>query len=137
MSKTLPIRRNQFKTAEFAAWLETQGAEVGMPTNQYEVIRYRAYAPGGLKADTHIVYAKESGLLTFSGGTRTHYEAFMAGENIVGMFVSQYDVAALPNSGPAPRSITKPSKAAVSRDKLLARDGNECWFCARTPETSS
>src|SRR5688572_23282963 len=77
--KSLPIRRQQFKTADFAAWLAINGAEVGTPTNPYEVIRYKAHSAVSKRAETHIVYAKESGLLTFTGSSREHYIQFATG----------------------------------------------------------
>jgi len=128
----LPIRRAQFKTAEFAAWLAQQGAEVGTPTNPYEVVRYRAYVIGGAKPATHIVYAKESGLLNFVGETRAHYEAFMAGEKFAGMFVSQLDPAPSNDGTAVPRNVKKPSRGEITRDGLLLRDGEGCWFCGKS-----
>lgn len=121
----LPIRRAQFKTAAFLAWLAEQGAEVGKPTNPYEVVRYKAYTPGAMKAGTHVVYAKESGLLTFSAATKAHYETFLTGGRLVGAFVSRFDTPT--TEGPA--AEPKPSKSAKVRQKLLERDGPDCWFC--------
>jgi hypothetical protein len=117
----LPIRRAQFQTAKFAAWLAKNGAEVGTPTNGYEVIRYRAYALGSTKAVTHIVYAKENGLLTFSGVTRDHYAAFLAGHDFPGMFVSKLDKPHIPAD----------SKKDRKRLLLVERDGSDCWFCGK------
>lgn len=126
--KNLPIRRDQFDTQGFAAWLSSNGAEIRTPTNAYEVIRYLAFMPGGTKAQTHIVYAKETGRLTFAGVTREHYEAFLAGEKIAGMFVSKLDEKTDGPSNP-PRDKSVVSKTAVRRERLLERDGDECWFC--------
>lgn len=44
----LPIRRQQVKVERFLVWLAENGAEVGTPTNPYEVVRYRAYWKKGL-----------------------------------------------------------------------------------------
>lgn len=127
MSK-LPIRRPQLDLQQFCVWLSENGAEIGKLTNPYEVVRYRAYSLTAHKAAIHIVYAKENGLLTWTGKSREHYEAFLAGERIAGMFVSQFD--ALPPNTPARESKTKvESSAEKRRRKLLARDGNGCWFC--------
>lgn len=121
--KSLPVRRAQFKTADFAAWLARNGAEVGKPTNPYEVIRYLAYHDGSAKALTHIVYAKESGLLTFTGASREHYIQFQLGGQIY--------PPAVP-AKPAPRhDRDEPTKASKTRAKLLARDGDDCWFCGK------
>lgn len=121
--KSLPVRRQQFKTAEFAAWLAEYGAEVGIPTNPYEVIRYRAYWCGSKNAVTHVVYAKETGLLTFTSGSRDHYIAFLTGSQLL----DQRPRASEPVN---PRPDKEgPTKASKTRAKLLARDGDECWFC--------
>ena len=122
----LPFDRGQLKVGPFAAWLVKMGAQVGTPTNAYEVIRYRAYSSGGQRAETHIVYAKESGRLTFTGKSQAHYEAFLRGEAVAGMFVSKLDGAPNPSTPKAPDA---PSLSAKRRNKLLARDGDCCWFC--------
>ena len=124
----LPFSRGQFKVGEFAAWLVKMGAQIGTPTNTYEVIRYRAYQAGGRKPATHIVYAKETGALTFTGKSQDHYEAFIRGDHVPGMFVSALD--GVPN--PDLPIVEKPSQAEKRRRKLVARDGDECWFCGRT-----
>lgn len=115
----LPIRRTQFNMAGFAVWLSNSGAEVGAPTNPYELIRYRAYAEGGSKTATHIVYTKDNGLLTFCGDSRKHYEAFLGG--LIDKLIT----------GPKRRDRRGGSDAARTRRKLLARDGDECWFCGK------
>lgn len=131
--KSLPVRRTQFKTAAFASWLVAQGAELRQPTNPYEVVRYLAYADGSRKALTHIVYAKESGLLTFTGSSREHYIQFAMGAR---MYPEARDI---PLQGNPPNGWQRPtgepfskkgkSEGGVKREKLLARDGDECWFC--------
>jgi 5-methylcytosine-specific restriction endonuclease McrA len=123
----LPIRRNQFKTGAFAAWLTDNGAEIGKQTNPYEVIRYRAYSAGSRKPLTHIVYAKDNGLLNFQGGSRDHYQAFMDGVDVAGLRIPMLDRHA-PKT-PVVNELVSQSKAAKQRAKLLARDGDECWFC--------
>jgi hypothetical protein len=128
---SLPIRRAQFKTAAFAAWLAQNGAEVGMPTNPYEVVRYRAYHAGSNKPLTHIVYAKESGLLNFQGASAEHYQLFANGQT----FARDYALGGSRNPFVVPKAereaIAAPdqSKGQIRREKLIARDGDECWFC--------
>ena len=116
-----PIRRKQFKTADFAAWLAQNGADIGTPTNGYEVIRYKAFWQGSQKAATHIVYAKESGLLTYTGASREHYEAFEAGD-------------ALPEFAPTldEKRVRRTKNTAAIREKLRKRDGDCCWYCGDT-----
>lgn len=115
----LPIRRRQFKTAEFLSWLASSGAEIGTPTNPYEVCRYKAFSGKDQRASTHIVYAKDNELLTYCGATRAHYEAFMAGENIE--FVAR--------KRPRDKAPNRPGNMARARERLWERDGDECWYC--------
>jgi hypothetical protein len=129
MTKQLPIRRGQLSVQSFIAWLASNGAEVGAPTNPYEVVRYRAYREKG-RAETHIIYAKENGLLTFTGASRAHYERFLAGDPMVGKgepFVSKFDYA---DPSDHPLEIAEGSTAR-RRKKLMERDGDGCWFCGK------
>ena len=73
-----PIRRQQLDVSGFSAYLAGIGAEVGIPTNPYEMIRYKAFVEGATRAATHIIYAKENGLLTYTGESRAHYQTFMS-----------------------------------------------------------
>ena len=107
--------------AEFAAWLAQHGAEVGVPTNPYEVIRYRAFWQGSGKAVTHIVYAKESGLLTYMGGSRDHYESFQHGDPLSDTETTVEE-----------KRVRRIKGASGIRAKLRKRDGDGCWFCGST-----
>jgi len=120
----MPVRRTQFMAANFAAWLAKHGAEVGLPTNPYEVIRYRAFWCGSKRAASHVVYAKENGLLTFTGGSADHYRRFLDNETLDG----QVPRAMEPVS---PRPEKTVSNGDKMRRKLLARDGDDCWFCGK------
>ena len=122
MSKIAPVRRQQFKVDAFAAWLAENGAEICLPTNGYEVIRYRAFWDGSSKAITHIVYTKESGLLTYMGGSRDHYEAFLAGDSL-----PDTQAEALEE-----KRVRRVKNTAAIRVKLRKRDGDLCWFCGRS-----
>lgn len=121
---SLPIRRGQFDLPQFAAWLAQNGAEVGVPTNPYEVIRYRAYVAGSAKASTHVVYAKENGLLNFQGLSREHYAAFLDGWS-----VTLHSIAKEGGTFLVTEPEPKRPKSVVTREALLRRDGDECWFC--------
>lgn len=125
--KGLPVRRTQFNVPKFVAWLADNGAEIGVPTNAYEVVRYRAFEAKGNRATTHIVYAKESGLLTFTGASKEHYSFFLAGWRIEGKGVVRKSakVAAVQQDVAGLLSATGKRRA-----KLRARDGDACWYCA-------
>ena len=102
---------------------------MGVPTNPYEVIRYRAYVDGRAAVATHIVYRKETGLLTWTGKAREHYQQFLSGAAL-------WPTA--PSDPNRPFLKTYPTEAAkkrarseVTREKLLDRDGDACWFCGK------
>lgn len=120
-----PIRSKQFKVADFSAYLAQHGADIGTPTNAYELIRYRAFWQGSGKALTHIVYSKESGLLTYTGASREHYEAFQAGDP-------------LPESEATldEKRVRRIKTTRGIREKLRKRDGDCCWFCGGLLESA-
>lgn len=118
---SLPMRRAQFDMQGFAGWLANNGAEVAAPTNPYEVIRYRAYQPGRTRAATHVVYAKDNGLLNFQGLSSEHYMHFQDGSSIT--------MRPMADGGVFLVTPPAPSKGAVAREALLIRDGDECWYC--------
>lgn len=137
-SKPAPTRVQQFDVSGFVTWLAEAGAEIGIPGNQYEVVRYRAYPHGGGKLVTHIVYQKESGQLTYCGQSREHYVMFRSGL----AFTEQ------PRTNPAAFMVTYPTRAAKEkaypagwekpetakarqRVALVERDGTDCWFCGK------
>lgn len=131
MKSQLPIRRNAFDVQGFVAFLAQNGCEIGKPSNQYEVVRYRAYWQGGKRPITHLVYAKETGILTWMHGSQGHYRAFLAGQPITGNrppFQSELDKPHAERRADASPKSPKPKSASI-RAKLLARDGTCCWFC--------
>lgn len=112
----------------FVAYLAAQGCEIGKPSNAYEVVRYRAYWQGSKAPVTHIVYAKESGLLTWMQGTQAHYEAFVAG---IALLFNKPPESLFGGSKAKREKAEKPAapKSVVRRQALLERDGDGCWFC--------
>lgn len=120
----LPIRRRDFDVQGFLAYVAQQGGEIGKPSNPYEVVRYKAYWRGTNKASTHIVYAKENGLLTWMMGSKGHYRAFLDGAPMAELPVAE-PKAKSPRTGSGKKSRHK----ATARAQLLARDGGDCWFC--------
>jgi hypothetical protein len=124
MAKAVPIRRKDFDVPGFASWLAENGAEIGVPSNPYEVVRYLAHAEGHRKPVTHIVYTKENGMLTFTGQSRAHYAAFLG----------------LEGDGSLKRGA-RPSSTVMRQHRraIIKRDGEECWFCGQhvTADNSS
>lgn len=120
----LPIRAKQFSTADFLAWLASNGAEVCNVTNPYELVRYRAYTSGATKALTHIVYRKDNGLLTWTGASMKHYQAFLDGGELIG--AKPYGQQPSPVAVEATETLSQGDKR---RHKLMDRDGSDCWFC--------
>lgn len=124
---SLPIRDRQFKVADFVAWLAANGAEVGMPTNSYELVRYKAYTSAATKAMTHIVYRKDNGLLTWTGASMRHYQAFLDGEDFT--WAKPFGATPLPTVTAAQMNEGPESPGLKRRRRLLERDGPDCWFC--------
>lgn len=124
MARQLPIRDRDFQTANFAAWLARHGAEVGMPTNPYEVIRYKAFWGGKPAASTHIVYAKGNGMLTYTGASAEHYRAFV-NDLIMPATAAEAEKQRNPKSKKT-QKIAKPTKIRL---QLRQRDGPWCWYC--------
>lgn len=125
--KTAPVRSNAFKVAQFAAYLAQNGAEVGKPTNSYEVIRYRAFWQDSQAAVTHIVYTKDNGLLTYTKGSRDHYEAFLNGEPLPDHAVTLDE-----------KRVTRmrSQRKGAIREQLRKRDGDCCWYCGGLLESA-
>lgn len=124
-----PIRASGLKVADFAAWLAKCGAEIGVPTNPYEMIRYRIYSAAG-KLGTHIVYRKESDVITWAGESFGHYQRFLDDRPLtptkaeVPFVKKDGSLFGRPDTSDAPTS-----QGQRLRRKLLDRDGDECWFC--------
>ena len=100
------------KLPAFKDWLTARGAEVLAPTNEWEVIRFRA---GHAIA---IVYRKATGQLTYDGVARAALNAF----------VSQGSwTAGVATKRKKPNAIRR---GAVI-DALIQRDGDCCFLCRK------
>lgn len=128
----LPMRDKQFRTADFLAWLASNGAEVGGPTNPYELVRYKAYTSDATRALTHIVYRKDNGLLTWTGASMKHYQAFLDGAEFVWSKPYRKPVLQAIREGEPPVTHAIEGATNISaklRRKVMERDGSDCWFC--------
>lgn len=86
-------------------WLRSKGAEVLEPTNQWEVLRFRAgYV-------THVVYKNAKGELTINMRTRHIVDCFLAGKAwSAGVAVER-------------------RRYSTDERALLKRDGDCCFLC--------
>lgn len=96
------------KLPAFKDFLAARGAQVLVPTNDYEVVRFKAGSAVG------IVYRKATGQLTYDGVARAALNAFMSG-------------------GQWSAGIKTPRKnrSSVTVRRLLERDGDNCFLCGR------
>lgn len=94
------------KLTAFKEFLTSRGAQVLVPTNEYEVIRFKA---GSAIA---IVYRKATGQLTYEGVARAALNAFESG-------------------GPWTAGVKTPRKRRSNPviGRLLERDGENCFLC--------
>lgn len=93
------------KTEAFKAWLSKQGAEVLAPTNQYEVVRFRA------RGAVHVVYYGKRGL-TLGPFAQECYDEFRKGGHMdMGLKGTQRGIG------------------AKYRHALIERDGRGCFYC--------
>lgn len=94
------------KLPQFKDWLTARGAQVLVPTNAYEVLRFRA---GNAVA---IVYAKGTGALTYDGVARAALDAFVSQGNWT-----------------AGVKVKRSKKTTSEVGALLYRDGSNCFLC--------
>lgn len=94
------------RLVELTKWLRAAGAEILVPGNGWEVLRYRA------DGHTHVIYADKAGKLTMGPGILVMLDAFQHGK---------------PWS--AGVKITRRRTIGPEKRTLLARDGDRCWLC--------
>lgn len=95
----------------FKLWLVERGAELLIPTNEYEIVRYRG---GG---ETSIVYVNKTGRRTFTGRAQSAFDAFKArspGYRVDLRLVGQSKAA---------------YRTSVLIRTLIQRDGDVCFYC--------
>ena len=107
MSHGTPYTAGELKPrqAAFEAFLRGVGAEVQVPTSEYELLRFTA------NGQTSIVYRRRHNGLTWTGESEQAWRAFC---------------------GTKPwRAGKKPGRSKSARRilALLRRDGHECFFC--------
>lgn len=112
MTEALVPAMSAAKLQKFRQWLEQHGAELLKPTNEWEVLRYRA------GPDTHVVYRNSKG--------RTWKAVNGAGAAVKAF-----------NSGgawraPIERKRSRPSLSTKMFLALVQRDTDECFYCGRS-----
>lgn len=94
----------------FRAWLTERGAEILVPTNPWEVLRFRA------EGETLVIYRNESGRLKVPPLAHAAYAAFRCN-------------GAWSGAPKGSRPNTKRKSVIIRR--LIERDGRECFYCGQ------
>jgi hypothetical protein len=95
------------RAKEFGDWLSGVGAQVLEPTNEWEVLRFKA------GSTTSIIYRHKVGGVTYSGLAKEAWEAFCSGKAWRA----------------APATKRKPMKPIIAA--LRKRDGDLCFYCCK------
>ncbi len=93
------------KIAGISRWLKQRGADVLLPTNEWEVLRWKA------NDVTSVIYRNKKGQHTYTGDAQMAVDAWRGH--------GTYEIIRGPR-----RKLTGMQKA------LLDRDGPDCFFCA-------
>lgn len=91
----------------FERFITDRGGEVLAPTNPYELIRFKTATA------TAIIYTKASGRITFHGGSKSAWEAFLKGSSWTA----------------GNKTKRKKGGASVVIRSLIRRDGCLCFYC--------
>lgn len=105
VQQPITMQRLKKRMPALKDWLSAAGAEVLEPTNQWELLRFRAHS------QTSIVYTNQRSSITFTGEARTALDAFFCSKPW--------------NGG----SKTKRYKSSVDITTIRARDGDDCFAC--------
>lgn len=92
---------------KFEQFVIDRGGEVLAPTSEWELVRFKA---NGLTA---IIYRKSTEQVTFSGGAKTAFDAFLRQK---------------PWSA-GNKTKRKKGKQSVVIQSLIKRDGRQCFYC--------
>lgn len=106
----MTVNAREKQIARFKAWVAERGGEVLIPTNEYEVVRFRAMQR------TSIIYSSRSGNVTYTGDARKAWDAFEKNDASF-RFVAR-----------AKADVKHQNRGVVVRT-LIERDGNLCFYC--------
>lgn len=99
------IQQVAAKLNNLKVWLNERGAELLVPTNEFEVLRFRT------SKGTSVIYTKKNGAITFTGEAETAWNEFLK--------------AGSWRANPATPRRTNATEFAA----LRARDGDLCFYC--------
>lgn len=99
------------KLAAFKSWLAMRGAELLVPTNEWEIVRFKA------QGVTAVVYQNSGGRLSLVGPAEEAWTAYRTGKS--------WDGAA---------KVVSRAKRTPLVKALIARDGHDCFFCGKPME---
>ena len=102
------------KLTSFNAFLKAAGAEVLVPTNDWEMTRFRT------GAGTSVVYRNSKGFVTFTGEAEVAWIAYRSGH--------AWKPTLPTETG---KKHSKPKKASPIIVTIRERDGDACFFCWR------
>lgn len=98
------------KRQKFEEWLTARGAQVLEPTNEWEVLRFRA------NGEVSVIYRNKSRQITFAGKSLEAWTAYRRGESWRG------------------NRRTKRRRLSPLVRTLRKRDGGDCFFCGEEIE---
>lgn len=100
-------RQMEAKLPAFREFLTARGAQLLVPTNEWEVVRFKA---GGLVS---VIYKNARGLITAAGPARAALDAFT--------YQGKWDAGV--------KGVRKNRNRSVEVSTLLERDGETCFLC--------
>lgn len=102
------VKQVEEELEQFKRFVSAMGGELLTPTNDYELVRFRAHGR------TSVIYKKLAGSWTYTGDSRAAWDACMKGE--------QFRMADR-TARPSQKKI-KPIDRAIEE-----RDGPNCFYC--------
>lgn len=102
---------------EFEKFIFDRGGEILAPTSEWELVRF------GTASSTGIIYRKQSGAVTFTGGAKLAWDCFVKGSRWTA----------------GNKTKRRRGRQAVVIESLIRRDGKSCFYCDEecTEETAS
>lgn len=119
------VRRFETLRPDFESWLVSRGAKILEPTNEWEVLRYKA------GPYTSILYRKKTGKLSYVGGIGFDMKEFVKGVPLDYMDKCSPAPAPTKTRVHGKRNARTKTKRGTVINRLIERDGTLCWFCGK------